>query len=93
MYILQKKDLTLIGWCSSYLLDKRALNLKKEYYKKSNKSLDEILQTVSKSYLIEFSWLNIPPKHEMFKRGGQKYELAPFSLCNCFNCKSMLRCL
>ena len=91
-YFAKKKILHEIRCCSSYLLDKRVLNLK-EYFEKSNKSLDELLQTVSKSYLIEFSWLNISPNRKMFKRVGQKYELTPFSLCNCFNCKSMLRCL
>ena len=91
-YFAKKKILHEIRCCSSYLLDKRVLNLK-EYFEKSNKSLDELLQTVSKSYLIEFSWLNISPNCKMFKRVGQKYELTPFSLCNCFNCKSMLRCL
>ena len=92
VYFTKKNILHEIGWCSSYLLDKRVLN-SKEYYEKSNKSLDELSQTVSKTYLIEFSWLNISPNRKMFKRKVQKYELAPFSLCNCFNCKSMLRCL
>ena len=94
MYILQQKKKILheIGWYSSYLLDKRVLN-SKESYEKSNKSLDELSRMVSESYLIEFSWLNISPNHKMFKREGQKYELTPFSLCSCFNCKSMSRCL
>ena len=92
IYFEKKKILHKMGWWSSYLLDKRVLN-SKEYYEKSNKSLDELSQTVSKTYLIEFSWLNISPNRKMFKRKVQKYELAPFSLCNCFNCKSMLRCL
>ena len=92
VYFAKENILHEIGWCSSYLLDKRVLN-SKEYYEKSNKSLDELLQTVSKSYLIEFSWLSISPNRKMFKRECQKYELVPFSLCNCFNCKSNLRCL
>ena len=91
VYFTKKNILHEIGWCSSYLLDKRVLN-SKEYYEKSNKSLDDLSQPVSKSYLIEFSRLNISPNHKMLKKEGQKYEPAPFSLCSCFNCKSMLQC-
>ena len=91
VYFTKKCILHKIGWCSSYLLDERVLN-SKEYYEKSNKSLDDLSQSVSKSYLIEFSRLNISPNHKMFKKEGPKYEPAPFSLCSCFNCKSMLQC-
>ena len=43
VYFTKKNILHEIGWCSSYLLDKRVLNSK-----------DELSQTVSKSYLTEF---------------------------------------
>ena len=88
-YFAKRKTLHEIGWCSSYMIDKRVLNLK-EFYEKYEKSLDKMQ---SKSYLIESSWLNISSNRKLYKKEGEKSALVPFSLCKCFSCQSMLQCL
>ena len=72
------------------MIDKRLIN-SKEFYERYNNSLDEMACVASESYLIEFSWLNISPNRKVYKKEGEKSTLVPFSLCNCFNCKSILQ--
>ena len=91
-YFAKRKTLHEIGWCSSYMIDKKVLNLK-EFYEKYKKSLDKMPCVASKSYLIEFSWLNISPHRKLHKKEREKSALVPFSLCKCFSCQSMLQCL
>ena len=86
----KKKTLYEIGWCSSYMIDKRLIN-SKEFYEKYNKSLDEMAFVASESYFIKFSWLNISPNPKVYKKEGETSTLVPFSLCNYFNCKSILQ--
>ena len=74
------------------MIDKRVFNLK-EFYEKYKKSLDKMPCVASKSYLIEFSWLNISPHRKLRKKEREKSALVPFSLCKCFSCQSMLQCL
>ena len=88
-YFAKRKTLHEIGWCSSYMIDKRVVNLK-EFYEKYETSLDKMQ---SKSYLIESSWLNISSNRKLYKKEGEKSALVPFSLCKCFSCQSMLQCL
>ena len=91
-YFAKRKTLHKIGWCSYYMIDKRVLNLK-ELYEKYKKSLDKMSCVASKSYLIEFSWLNISPNRKLYEKEGEKSTLVPFSLGKCFSCQSMLQCL
>ena len=45
------------------------------------------------TYLVEFAWLNISPNQKMYVKEGEKEEIVPFSLCSCFTCNQMLKCL
>ena len=91
-YFAKWKTLHEIGWCSSYIIDKRVLN-SKEFCEKYKESLDKMSCVASKSYLIEFSWLNISPNRKVYNKEGEKSTLVPFSLCKFFSCQSMLQCL
>ena len=91
-HFAKRKTLHEIGWCSSYMIDKRVLNLKK-FYEKYKNCLDKMSCMASKSYLFEFSWPNISPNCKLYKKEGEKSTLAPFSLCKCFSCQSMLQFL
>ena len=91
-YFAKKETLYEIGWCSGYLINKRVLN-SKEFYEKYKESLDRMSCVASKSYLIEFYWLNISPNRKVYKKEGEKSTLVPFSLCKCFRCQSTLQCL
>ena len=46
-----------------------------------------------RTYLVEFAWLNISPNQKIYVKEGQKQEIVPFSLCSCFSCNQMLKCL
>ena len=69
VYFCQKKTLFEIGWCPSYMIDKRKISSEKN--------------------LVEFSWMNVSPNRSVYKKEGEKYSLTLFSLCNCFNCKTI----
>ena len=48
-----------------------------------------IKKSASEKNLVEFSWVNVSPNRRVYEKEGEKYSLIPFSLCNCFNCKTM----
>ena len=67
----KEENLYKIGWCSSYMIDKR-------YHR---------------AYLVEFAWLNTSPNCKVYVKEGEKQKIIPFSLCSCFSCQEMLKCL
>ena len=44
---------------------------------------------VSEKNLDEFCWVNVSPNRRVYEKEGEKSSLIPFSLCNCFNCKTI----
>ena len=44
---------------------------------------------VSEKNLDEFCWVNVSPNRRVYEKEGEKNSLIPFSLCNCFNCKTI----
>ena len=67
----KEENLYKIGWCSSYMIDKR----------------------YDRAYLIEFAWLNISPNRKVYVKKDEKQKIILFSLCSCFSCQEMLKCL
>ena len=67
----KKENLYKIGWCSSYMIDKR----------------------YDRAYLVEFAWLNISRNCKVYVKEGEKQKIILFSLCSCFSCQEMLKCL
>ena len=45
------------------------------------------------TYLVEFARLNVSPNRKMYVKEGERQEIVPFSLCFCFSCNQMLKCL
>ena len=80
-HFAKRKTLHEIGWCSSYMIDKRVLNLKK-FYEKYKKSLDKMSCMASKSYLIEFSWLKISPNRKLYKKKAKSLPLFLYHYAN-----------
>ena len=57
----------------------------------SNYMLDK--RYLESCYLIEFTQLNIYPTHRLFNKESENFQFLTFSLCYCFNCQYILRCL
>ena len=67
----KEENLYDIGWCSSYIIDKR----------------------YDRAYLIEIAWLNMSPNRKVYVKESEKQKIIPSSLCSCFSCQEMLKCL
>ena len=56
-------------------------------------SSDMIDKRYYRVYLIEFAWLNISPNRKVYVKKDEKQKIILFSLCSCFSCQEMLKCL
>ena len=56
-------------------------------------SIYTIDKRYDRAYLIEFAWLNISTNRKVYVKEGKKQKIMPFSLCYCFSCQEMLKCL
>ena len=50
-------------------------------------------QRYDRAYLIEFAWLNISPNRKVYVKEDKDQKIILFSLCSCFRCQEMLKCL
>ena len=50
-------------------------------------------QRYDRAYLIEFAWLNISPNRKVYVKEDKDQKIILFSLCSCFSCQEMLKCL